>query len=55
MLESAVNLRRDWDGNEEVTKIEGGFKKRIKKWYADRYAEKKGAVRKRRDIVGDYI
>lgn len=55
-LDSAVTLRRDWDGNEEVTKIEGGYKKAIKKWYADRFAEVKPRIKgSRSDFVGQFV
>lgn len=55
-LDSAVGLRREFDGNEMVTGIEGGYKKTIKKWYADRYAElKPSAAKPRRNIVNDYV
>ncbi len=55
-LESATALRRAWDGNEEVTKIEGGWKKKIKSWYRSQYKELNAKIEKgRSDVVNQYI
>lgn len=55
-LDQEVGLQRMWDGNEEVTKIEGGFKKKIKAIYQARYREHfPGGIRHRNDPVQEYL
>lgn len=34
-----LQLQKDWDGNEDVTGKEGGYKKAIKRYYSRRFAE----------------
>lgn len=34
-----LQLQKDWDGNEDVTGREGGYKKAIKNYYSRRFAE----------------
>jgi len=54
-LDNAVDLQREFDGNEEVTKVEGGFKKRIKAAYRRKFVEHRPSIRHRPDIVSQYV
>lgn len=55
-LDVETALQKRWDGNEEVTKIEGGYKKRIKNHYQARYREMfPTKIAHRRDVVQEYI
>lgn len=55
-LDVANSLRKAWDGNEEVTKVEGGWKKKIKSHFQSRFREMfPGTMKHKRDIVSDYI
>lgn len=38
-LKNKTDLQKDWDGNEAQTNIEGGFKKRIKSFYRERFRQ----------------
>lgn len=38
-LDVKTDLQKDWDGNEDVTGREGGYKLRIKKHYSRKFAE----------------
>ena len=38
-LDIRTDLQRQWDGNEDATGREGGFKKAIKKFYASRFRD----------------
>jgi hypothetical protein len=54
-LDSVTKWQKAWDGNEEVTGVEGGFKKRIKAYYRARFHELTPSVRTgRSDFVDQY-
>lgn len=56
ILKNAVSLQKDWDGNEDVTGKEGGYKLAIKKYFANRYRQMfPPKIRNPRDITSDYI
>jgi hypothetical protein len=52
-LEIAVDLQREWDGNEEVTKQEGGFKKRVKDHYLNKFRQHFPKIRNKGEHYAD--
>lgn len=50
-----LGLQKDWDGNEDVTGKEGGFKLRIKSFYGNRFRQLFPPRMRSGDAVRDYL
>jgi len=52
----ALKLQKQWDGNEEVTKQEGGFKKRVKDHYRSKFRQQHPQIKNNRpNFVSQFI
>lgn len=54
-LPQATSLQTDWDGNEDLTGREGGFKLRIKSYYGNKFRQLFPPRFRQRDSVRDYM
>lgn len=54
-LSVKTDLAKDWDGNEAVTGVEGGYKKAIKKHYQQKFRELYPPTFKHQDSVQEFM